>query len=166
MVTNTRLPGAHLGGNARQICAKIICVQNRGTQIFQSVSSRRLHLHCILVLVEVVKAVDWTTMRFLLTAAVGALAIVFTAAEPDGFDERTIVKASFMTDIAFMPKSMGDLMFVTRKVGIINVYEPDEDYDYGNKVEALDISDDVCDNSERGLGSIQVHPNFEVNNWV
>lgn len=68
-----------------------------------------------------------------------------------------------MTGIAFMPDH---LMFVTRKVGIINVYEPDEEYDYGNKVEALDISDVVCDNSERGLGDIQVHPNFEVNNWV
>lgn len=95
-------------------------------------------------------------------AALAAL-LALTHAEPDGFNERTIVKESFMTDICFTPQ---DLMFVTRKVGIVNVYEPDQDYDYGNKVEALDIQDKVCDNSERGLGSIQIHPNFEQNNWV
>lgn len=85
------------------------------------------------------------------------------AAVPDGFDERTIVKSSFMTDIAFMPN---DDMFVTRKIGIINVYSPDAEYDYGDEVEALDIEDRVCENGERGLGAIQVHPNFAVNNWV
>ena len=107
-------------------------------------------------------------MRFLSTAVAVLAAVawlnVAVVAEPKGFDERTIIGASFMTDIAFMPNHH---MFVTRKVGIVNVYEPDEEYDYGNRVKALDISEDVCDNSERGLGAIQVHPDFGVSNyWV
>jgi len=101
-------------------------------------------------------------MRFLSAAAALAACAVVTA-EPDGFEERTIIKESFMTDICFMPN---DHMFVTRKIGIVNVYEPNEEYEYGNKVEALDIVDRVCEEGERGLGAIQVHPDFETNNWV
>lgn len=106
------------------------------------------------------------TMRFWRGAAAAlaaCLCLHVAGAVPDGFDEKTIVKASFMTDIAFMPN---EDMFVTQKIGLINVYSPDEEYDYGDKVEALDIVDRVCDNGERGLGAIQVHPNFAQNNWV
>lgn len=53
-------------------------------------------------------------------AAFAALACLNgAAAEPSGFNERTIIKDSFMTDIAFMPN---DLMFVTRKVGRFEAY--------------------------------------------
>lgn len=85
-------------------------------------------------------------------------------AVPDGFEERQIVQAGRMTDIVFLPN---DDMMVTIKNGFVNVYSPDEDYDYGNEVEALDIESRVCENGERGLGGIQIHPDFGQDNyWV
>jgi hypothetical protein len=102
-------------------------------------------------------------MRFLWTAAVLAGFAAFTSAVPDGFQEKQIFKDGFMTDMAFTSQ---DTMFVTQKLGLVHVYEPGADYDYDDKTTAIDISNMVCYENERGLGGIQLHPNFDTNNWV
>lgn len=106
-------------------------------------------------------------MRFLSAAAVLIAAfasIVSTArAEPSGFDEKQIFKNGFMTDMTWDSQ---DRMFLTQKIGIVRLYEPGEDYEYDDDTIVLDIQDDVCTENERGLGGIQLHPNFAVNNWM
>ena len=103
-------------------------------------------------------------MRILTAAVLAACAwLDITSAVPSGFDEKQIFKNSFMTDIAFTSQ---DTMFVTQKLGIVLVYEPGDDYEYNDKATVLDISDMVCFENERGLGGIQLHPNFDTNNWV
>jgi hypothetical protein len=106
-------------------------------------------------------------MRFLTAAAVLIAAlgsIVPTGrAQPPGFDERQLFKAGFITDMTF---TSDHRMFVIQKVGLVHLYLPGEDYGYDDKTTVLDIEDKVCDENERGLGGIQLHPNFDVNNWM
>jgi glucose/arabinose dehydrogenase len=101
--------------------------------------------------------------RGAVAAVAACISLYGVEAVPDGFNEREIVKGGRITDIVFLPN---DDMMVTVKNGFVNVYSPDEGYGYGDKVEALDIESRVCENGERGLGGIQIHPNFEENNWV
>lgn len=86
-------------------------------------------------------------------------------AEPSGFTERRIFKNSFMTDMAWDSQHR---MFLTQKIGIVHLYEPGDDYDYDDddSIQILDIQDIVCTESERALGGIQLHPNFDTNNWM
>jgi hypothetical protein len=106
-------------------------------------------------------------MRFLTAAAafIAALgSIVSTVrAQPSGFDENLLFKAGFITDMTFTSDGR---MFAIQKVGLVHLYLPGEGYDYDDKTTVLDIEDKVCDQSERGLGGIQLHPNFDVNNWM
>jgi glucose/arabinose dehydrogenase len=101
--------------------------------------------------------------RGAVAAVAACISLYGVEAVPDGFNEREIVKGGRITDIVFLPN---DDMMVTVKNGFVNVYSPDEGYGYGDKVESLDIESRVCENGERGLGGIQIHPNFEENNWV
>lgn len=97
---------------------------------------------------------------------IGALASLVSVGHgaPDGFGERQIFKNGFMTDLTFAPD---DRMFVTQKLGLVHIYEPGDDYEYGgDEVTVLDIVDMVCYENERGLGGIQLHPNFATNGWM
>jgi glucose/arabinose dehydrogenase len=110
-----------------------------------------------------------STMKFW-TAAVAAAALVSipsVAAVPDGFEEEEILQGvSFMTDMVWTPQAQ---MVVILKVGEVRVYEDevgDDPYSYNKMTLALDISEKTCFNNERGLGGIQLHPNFEQNRWI
>lgn len=98
---------------------------------------------------------------------IGAIAslVSVTCAAPEGFGEREIFKDSRMTDMTWTSDGR---MFVAHKLGLVHIYEPGTDYQYGEdkKTTVLDIENRVCFNGERGLTGIQVHPDFEQNNWV
>ena len=84
-------------------------------------------------------------------------------AAPDGFeDEEVFDGEAFTIDLVFTPD---EKLLVVQKEGYVNLWEdPDGDYSYSKKTQILDISDDVCDKQERGLGGIQLHPDFGVIN--
>lgn len=97
---------------------------------------------------------------------IGAIASLVSVAHgaPDGFGERQLFKNGFMTDLTFTSDGR---MFVTQKIGLVHIYEPGDDFEYGgDEVTVLDIVDDVCYENERGLGGIQLHPNFDSNGWM
>lgn len=95
---------------------------------------------------------------------VALVAVVSTVrAQPDGFSTNQIFKDGFMTDMVFTSDGR---MFVSQKQGLIHLYLPGTDYEYDEKTTVLDISEIVCDESERALGGIQLHPNFDTNNWM
>ena len=103
-------------------------------------------------------------MRIFTAALVAACAWPdSTSAVPSGFTEKLIFKDGFMTDMAFTSQGT---MFVIQKEGFAHVYEPGDDYGYADKTNILDISDMVCIETERGLGGIQLHPDFDTNYWV
>ena len=82
---------------------------------------------------------------------------------PPGFTEKTIINKDYMTDMVWMANKA---MLVTLKEGIVNLHIPGNDYEYDQVTRALDIRDIVCTETERGLGSIQLHPRFEENGWL
>lgn len=84
-------------------------------------------------------------------------------AQPSGFEENQLFKAGFITDMVF---TSDDRMFMSQKIGLVHLYLPGADYQYDDKMTVLDITDKVCTETERALGSIQLHPNFDVNNWM
>eukprot|EP00544_Gedaniella_sp_CCMP2646_P008030 CAMPEP_0202488006 /NCGR_PEP_ID=MMETSP1361-20130828/6170_1 /ASSEMBLY_ACC=CAM_ASM_000849 /TAXON_ID=210615 /ORGANISM="Staurosira complex sp., Strain CCMP2646" /LENGTH=904 /DNA_ID=CAMNT_0049117497 /DNA_START=21 /DNA_END=2731 /DNA_ORIENTATION=+ len=97
---------------------------------------------------------------------IGAIASLVSVGHgvPDGFGEREIFKNGFMTDLTF---TTDNRMFVTQKEGFVHIYEPGDDYQYGGgDTTVLDIVDKVCVENERGLGGIQLHPNFDSNGWI
>jgi len=74
------------------------------------------------------------------------------------FEDRQIANGiSFPVDFTWIPDD--DRMLVAQKDGYILVYDRDGD-DFKNRKVMLDISNDVCENGERGLGAVQVHPDF------
>lgn len=97
-------------------------------------------------------------------ASIAALAtLVHVRAVPSGFSEKRIFKNGFMTDITFDSQ---DRMFVTQKLGLVHIYEPGDNYEYEETSTILDIVDNTCYENERGLGGIQLHPNFATNNYM
>jgi len=102
----------------------------------------------------------------LLTAALAVSVALFASvvrAVPSGFSEKKLFNNGFMNDITWDSQ---DRMFVIQKLGIVRMYEPGDDYEYDDKTTVLDIVDVVCYENERGLGGIQLHPNFAVNNYM
>lgn len=74
------------------------------------------------------------------------------------FEDRQIAGGvSFPVDFTWLPDGR---MLVAQKEGIVLIYDKNGD-DFGNKQVSLDLSDDVCENGERGLGAVQVHPDFD-----
>ena len=86
-----------------------------------------------------------------------------TLALPSGFTETTLFDGTRMTDMVWLSN---ENMLVTLKEGIVNLHVPGNDYEYREKTLALDISQNTCTETERGLGSIQLHPNFETNHYI
>ena len=86
---------------------------------------------------------------------------------PAGFVDEPFSKITNAISTVFVPNALNDgkhMMFTARKDGKINVIEDPDNSDESREI--LDISDKVCDNSERGLESILAHPNFEKNRWL
>lgn len=89
-----------------------------------------------------------------------------TALPADFTSEKLIQGVGFITEIDFTPD--GSHMFVARKFGQIFALSHSGDFDYDNRVLALDLSEATCSNGERGLGSIALHPEFSTagNRWM
>jgi hypothetical protein len=105
-------------------------------------------------------------MKFLSAAApliAASLCWHTTNAVPSGFSERQIFKNGFMTDMTF---TSDHRMFVIQKDGLVHIYQPGDDYGYDDETTVLDITDITCTENERGLGGVQLHPNFDANNWM
>ena len=106
-------------------------------------------------------------MKGLATAALAALiwtdVSLKAIAAPNGFvDEEIFAGEGFTVDMVFTPD---EKLLVVKKEGYVNLWEdPDGDYSYTKKTQILDLSGDMCDNQERALGGIQLHPDFGVSN--
>ena len=83
------------------------------------------------------------------------------AAIPARFEERLVMSVESPTALAFTPDGR---MLVTTKPGQLRVYKDGE----SGTIRALDISEKVCSNSERGLLGVEVDPNFGTtgNNYL
>jgi hypothetical protein len=82
------------------------------------------------------------------------------------FEETDIFQGeSFPTDFTWTP---GGQMLVTLKRGTLLIYDQvDGDNSFTKTSVALDLTSIICDNSERGLGGVQVHPNFgNGDRWI
>jgi len=75
------------------------------------------------------------------------------AAAPAGFDDRLVASVDSPTAVAFTPDGR---MLVATKPGQLRVHKAGASGTIG----ALDISDKVCSNSERGLLGVAVDPDF------
>lgn len=86
---------------------------------------------------------------------------VVAASIASGFQDRNFVDSPGATALAFLPENR---LLVTGREGRVRLKEPGST----NTTVALDISTDVCSNSERGLLGIAVDPNFGTpnNNYV
>jgi glucose/arabinose dehydrogenase len=82
-----------------------------------------------------------------------------TAGVATGFQDRLYATAPGATALAFLPD---DRLLVTDRSGLVRLHGPGTT----NTSRALDISDDVCSNSERGLLGIAADPNFGANGYV
>lgn len=81
------------------------------------------------------------------------------------FEDRTVARdVSFPVDITWLHD---DRMLVAQKKGTIMIFDRRGD-DFVNRMVALDLRDRFCDNGERGVGAVQVHPNFssQTNRWI
>lgn len=83
------------------------------------------------------------------------------ASVPQGFVDRDVTSVEKPTALAFTPDGR---MLITTKPGQLRVYERGASGTTG----ALDISDKICSNSERGLLGAAVDPDFGTtgNNYV
>jgi glucose/arabinose dehydrogenase len=78
---------------------------------------------------------------------------------PEGFDDLPVTNVDRPTALAFTPDGR---LLVTTQPGQLRVYSegtPDT-------TQALDISDKICSNLERGLLGVAVDPDFEANGFV
>ena len=89
---------------------------------------------------------------------------VAAEARMDKFEDRQVAKGiSFPVDLAWLPD---DSMLVAQKRGFVLIFDRRGD-DFVNQEVALDLTDRLCDNGERGLGSVQYHPMFEQGErWI
>jgi glucose/arabinose dehydrogenase len=112
-------------------------------------------------------------MKVLWTAALAALLCLrktqTVRAAADGFEDQLVMDSDFMgggiiTDFVWTP---GGSLLVVKKEGFVDVFgDPNGDNSYSERTQALDISALICDNSERGVEGIEVHPDFETNRFV
>lgn len=88
--------------------------------------------------------------------------IVVVGAVPTGFvQEEIFTNVNFPIDMVFTPSERE--MIVVQKKGIVTVWQDvDMDFSYAQKTVALDMSAVVCVNGERGLGGVQLHPDFDI----
>lgn len=88
----------------------------------------------------------------------GAIGQVTAEIMMDDFEDREVAQSvSFAVDFAWLPDNR---MLVAQKVGRVLIFDMQND-DLRNRRVSLDLTDVVCENGERGLGGIQVHPDFD-----
>ncbi len=101
----------------------------------------------------------------LVVSVAGVLAVLLTpepaetAALPAGFDDRLVASATAPTALAFTPDGR---MLITTQTGQVRVYKDGQLLD----APALNLGNDVCPNSERGLLGLAVDPDFEDNGHI
>jgi glucose/arabinose dehydrogenase len=78
---------------------------------------------------------------------------------PPGFDDHLVASLSRPTDLASTPDGR---FLVTRQTGQIHVLLPGT----GTSTVALDLSDRICTNWERGVNGVAVDPDFTSNHYV
>jgi len=95
----------------------------------------------------------------LLALATSAVGAAQSAEVPANFDDQVVADVDLPTALAFTPD---DRILVTEKTGRLWVVKDDA------RVEpaALDISQDVCSNGERGLLGVAIDPDFETNGYI
>jgi glucose/arabinose dehydrogenase len=110
-------------------------------------------------------------MRFVGAAALAALVWFNASMQVDAeitipeFEETEIFQGEpFPIDFTWTPEGQ---MLVIQKEGILLIYDPLDGDSFTKKGVALDLISVICDNSERGLGGVQVHPNFgNGDRWI
>ena len=100
------------------------------------------------------------------TTAVGVLSL------PDGFIAELVSHANAVTGI-FAPNPRNDnkpMLLLVAKEGQVKVIEDPDTHDPSGQnedaMQILTIKDYICRNTERGLQSIVISPNFETNRYV
>jgi glucose/arabinose dehydrogenase len=74
-------------------------------------------------------------------------------------------KLGIPTNFVWTPD--GSQLLVSNKGRQLYVFDnPDGDDSYSNQTTAIDLSSVMCDNSERGLSGVAVHPEFATNRFV
>ena len=81
------------------------------------------------------------------------------AAVPEGFDDQHVTTLPRPTAMAFTPD---ERLLIAGKLGALRVYEDDALL----PTAALDLTDRVCSDSERGLLGIAVDPEFGANRFI
>jgi hypothetical protein len=104
-----------------------------------------------------------TKMKMLLGVTALLLVASVVRAVPSGFTERTIFEDPRMNDLSF---TSDERMFVIQKMGLVSIREPGVNYQYEIGTTVLDIVEIVCEENERGLGGLALHPNFDSNGWM
>ena len=101
----------------------------------------------------------------LLAAAAG---VDVANALPSGFVEEVVAQDKAITGtFAPNPKTGAPMLMLASKQGKISILENPDESD--ESMVALNIKDSICEDGERGLQSIAVHPQFNVeeeNYWI
>ena len=87
---------------------------------------------------------------------------------PEGFVDQGVARLRGATGFCFAPLLTNNnktMLLVTDRKGLLWVFA-DYERNPQNKTLALDLSDDMCYNGERGLSTVQIHPNFTENRFV
>lgn len=113
-----------------------------------------------------------STMKFASSVALAAIvwfsaaAVTRVAAEVlmDQFEDSLVIRGlSFPLDMTWLPD---DRMLIAQKKGTVLIFDKSGD-DFVNRDTSLDLSDRICHNGERGLGSVQQHPQFQQEErWI
>jgi glucose/arabinose dehydrogenase len=102
-------------------------------------------------------------------AAFGFLLLLLpklVASLPNGFIAEVVTSTAAVTEVfAPNPRNNGKpMLLLVQKEGMVNVLEDPDDSPASNTI--LDLSEKMCTETERGLHSITVHPEFESKPYV
>jgi hypothetical protein len=106
------------------------------------------------------------TSKFLLRCVLIVWTSVVTSALPSGFIAEVVTSENAVTG-TFAPNPRNDgkpmLILAAREGKVFVLENPDESPD---SLVVLDLADKMCTNTERGLQTIAVHPDFETNPYI
>ena len=93
--------------------------------------------------------------------------VVFVHAQPSGFIAEP-VSSTYAIAGTFMPNPRSNsgrqMIILVEKTGKVEVIEdPDND---SKSIKVLDLDGKMCLDTERGLQTVAIHPNFDENRWV
>ena len=79
-------------------------------------------------------------------------------------DDQVLNNLGIPTDFTWTPEGQ---LLTTNKGGQLFVHDdPDGDNSYSSQTTGLNISDIICDNGERGVQGVAVHPDFITNRYI